>query len=331
VSGEDFARPRLVVSRCLGFAACRWDGSMLRDRFVAALADHCEIITVCPEEEMGMGTPRAPVRIVQQAEDGPRRLLQQDTGTDWTPMLERWVATTLPALGEVDGFLLKNRSPSCAVKDARVYPRLEPAPARGSGPGLFAEAARSAHPHAAFEDEGRLSNDAVRHHFLSRVFTTARFRAETRRSPSMATLVRFQARHKYLIMSHSQKELRILGRLVANPDRRSAAAVAADYGEHLDRALERPARLPSTVNVLEHCYGYVRRRLGEGERRHFRRLLSQYRARALPLSALLVLLQSWIVRFEVDYLDDQAFFRPYPEALMDLATSAKGRGGRFSL
>ena len=34
------ARPRIVVSRCLGFDACRWNGEMIRDAFVDSLQPH---------------------------------------------------------------------------------------------------------------------------------------------------------------------------------------------------------------------------------------------------------------------------------------------------
>jgi len=66
-------RPRVVVSRCLGFDRCRYDGSMIQDAIVESLRPWVEWIPVCPEVEIGLGVPRAPVRLVRV--EGKVRLL----------------------------------------------------------------------------------------------------------------------------------------------------------------------------------------------------------------------------------------------------------------
>ena len=53
--------------------------------------------------------------------------------------------------------------------------------------------------------------------------------------------------------------------------------------------------------------------------------MEKYRAGKLPLSAVTGLLQMWIVKYKVDYLKDQSFFSPFPEELVDLGDSGKGR------
>ena len=40
-------------------------------------------------------------------------------------------------ISDVDGFILKNRSPSCGTRDVKIYSSFEKAPAKGKGPGLF--------------------------------------------------------------------------------------------------------------------------------------------------------------------------------------------------
>ena len=61
------ARPCVVVSRCLGFEACRWNGEMLRDEVVEILQPHVDFVTFCPECEIGLGVPRRPIRLVAPA------------------------------------------------------------------------------------------------------------------------------------------------------------------------------------------------------------------------------------------------------------------------
>ncbi len=73
-------KPVVVVSRCLGFAACRWNGQTISDDLVQKLRDHVEFRPVCPEMESGLGVPRDPVRVVSV--EGVSRLLQPATGSD---------------------------------------------------------------------------------------------------------------------------------------------------------------------------------------------------------------------------------------------------------
>jgi uncharacterized protein YbgA (DUF1722 family)/uncharacterized protein YbbK (DUF523 family) len=304
-------RPRPVVgmSLCLGDAPVRYDGAAIRDPFAARLAPFVDVRPVCPEVEIGLGVPRAPIRI----EGG--RLVQASTGRDLTEAMRAFAARWLGGLGEVDGFLLKSRSPSCGVTDVK----------RGGGAkgaGLFAEAVLEAHPEAAVEDEGRLTNARIREHWLTRIFASAELRQVRR----MGDLVRFHARHKLLLMACRETSLRALGRLVANPAKRRPAELLAAYRRGFAAALaERPAAGPH-ANVLEHALGYFKDALTPAEKRHFLAGLRSFRAGRLPLSVPVALLRAWLVRHPRPYLEDQAYLFPFPEELADLGDSGKGRG-----
>ena len=52
-----FAKPLLVVSRCLGFAACRYNGVSLPNEVVNRLLPFVEVLTPCPESDIGLPTP----------------------------------------------------------------------------------------------------------------------------------------------------------------------------------------------------------------------------------------------------------------------------------
>ncbi|MCP4249485.1 MAG: DUF523 domain-containing protein, partial [bacterium] len=77
-----FPAPIVIVSRCLGFDACRYDGEVVEDDFVARLASRARLVPLCPELEVGLGVPREKIRLVGT---GPgRRLVQPATGRDLT-------------------------------------------------------------------------------------------------------------------------------------------------------------------------------------------------------------------------------------------------------
>lgn len=332
-----FPKPRLVLSKCLELEACRYNGVAIRAPLVTRLAAHVELVAVCPEVEIGLGVPRDPVRLVRVgAPEDPPHMVQPSSGKDLTEAMTSFSEEFLSAAGEVEGFLLKSRSPSCGIKDTKVF-----TPASGEhkgmpvdkGAGLFARAVLERFPDAAIEDEGRLTNFRIRHHFLVKLFTLARLRAvrEGGAGGRMADLVRFHADHKHLLMAYHQTAMRAMGRLVANPDKRPFDAVFADYRKEMVRSLARPARYTSHVNVLMHAMGYFKGSLSSAEKEHFLGALDEYRTGRLPLSALLLTLQSWIARFGEDYLERQIYFEPYPRELLDLSDSGSDSRGSSPL
>jgi uncharacterized protein YbgA (DUF1722 family)/uncharacterized protein YbbK (DUF523 family) len=319
------AKPALVVSRCLGFDACRYNGQMIPNGFLARLAPFVDLSLVCPEVEIGLGTPRDPIRLVGK-EEGKERLVQPSTGLDLTEKMTDFRDGYLDGLSKVDGFVLKARSPSCGVTDAKVHggPGKD-MPSLRRAPGMFAAGVLDRFPFAAVEDEGRLTNFRIREHFLTRIFTLAEFRT-IRSRPTMGKLVAFQARHKLLFMAVNQTKMRELGRLVANPEKRPAGEIVDDYGPLLARALERMPKYTSHINVLMHGLGYFKKKLSAREKAHFLDTLEVYREGKVPLSAVTMILASWIARFDEEYLASQSYFEPFPADLVEITDSGKGRG-----
>jgi uncharacterized protein YbgA (DUF1722 family)/uncharacterized protein YbbK (DUF523 family) len=318
---REHPRPTLVLSKCLALDACRYNGQLIRAPFVLQLMPFVELSPVCPEVELGLGVPRPPIRLVRRGES--LQLYQPDTRRDVTHDMEDFTERFIGGLGDVDGFILKSRSPSCGIKDTKVYGGADDTQPLGRGAGLFGGAVLERFPRAAVEDEGRLTSYRLRHHFLTKLFARASFRA-VKTSGRMAELARFQTENKLTLMAYHQTELRALGRIVANPEKRPFAEVAAAYEEHLTHALERPPRNTSNINVMMHALGYVSDGLSAGEKRHFLHALDEYRAGRMSLSAPLVLLQSWIERFDQPYLREQTFLDPYPQELTDPPDSAGG-------
>lgn len=314
-------RPRLVVSRCLELEACRYNAVSIRAPWVRRLEPFVDLAPVCPEVEIGLGVPRDPVRLVTLG--GATRMVQPSTGRDLTEAMSAFADRFLDGAEPIDGFLLKSRSPSCGIKDTKIYSGSEQPMPSAKGPGLFAAAVLGRFADRAVEDEGRLTNFRLRHHFLVKLFLLARLR-ELEASGRFGDLVAFHARHKLLLMAYREAALRRLGRLVADGAARPLAELVAAYRALLAQALAQPARASAHVNVLMHAMGYFKRGLSPREKSHFLAVLEEYRAGRLPLLAPLTTLRSWIERFDEGYLAAQAYFEPYPPALLDLADSGDG-------
>jgi uncharacterized protein YbgA (DUF1722 family)/uncharacterized protein YbbK (DUF523 family) len=320
----DTIEPIVVVSGCLDFEACRYNAQRIPFDFIGELGRHARLVPICPEVEVGLGTPRAPVRLVR-GESGPR-LVQPESGRDLTREMRSFSSSFL-ADRDVDGFVLKSRSPSCGPSGVKVYDGADVGSVSAHGPGLFAAAIHEGFPRAALEDEGRLRNFRIREHFLTKLWAVARLRSTVAKG-RMSALVDFHTRYKLVLMGYNQAAMRELGRIVANHERRRFADVAESYGEGLERALHRAPTAASIVNVLEHAWGYVTDRLNADERAYYRRQLERYRAGRLPISAPAAVIETAAVRFGVDYLLGQYFFDPYPEGLRSVADSGKGRARR---
>ncbi len=315
-----FVKPILVVSRCFEFDACRYNGLMIPNPLVRMLIPHVEFRPICPEMEIGLGTPRDPIRIV--VENGQRRLVQPSTGEDLTEAMDRFSDQFLSALQEVDGFLLKGRSPSCGVYDAKEFPSAEGGPGVGRKKGFFAQAVHEKFEGMAIEDEGRLTNLSIRDHFLTKLFLWARFR-KLKQSGKMRDLVHFQSSYKLLLMAYNQSQMRQLGRIVANPDQHPVSHVFSQYEATLKKVFARPVRRPAMINALMHGMGYFSKQLSAREKAFFLDTLEDYRIGKVPVATPLYLLHSWVVRFEELYLSQQVLFMPYPEELIMLKDSGK--------
>ncbi len=305
-------RPIVYISKCLGFAQCRYNGVTIYDDFVEKLKPHVDYITVCPEVEIGLGVPRDPVRIVAHKDE--RKFVQPLTGKDVTSAMNNFCETFLGQIPKVDGFLLKSRSPSCGIKDAKIYAKMEKSASIGKGAGFFGSAVLARFPKHPVEDEGRIRNFCIREHFLTRLFAFARFRAMSRRK-SIRELVEFHTANKFLLMAYNQKELKILGQIVADKKNQPINDVLAHYREHLYRALSKPPLCTSDINVLMHSLGHFSKDLTHGEKVFFLESLKKYSAGKTPVSTVLSILRAWIIRFEETSLNHQTFFEPYPEVL----------------
>jgi len=307
---RQFGRPKVVVSKCLGFEHCRYDGSMIESPLVVKLRDFVDFIPVCPEVEIGLGVPRRPVHIVLLKEG--MHLIQSETEKDITADLVSFAETFL-AIQDVAGFILKAKSPSCGVGDAKIYlPQSKKVARKGNG--LFAQQIINKYGYLAIESERRLENRAIYEHFLSKIFATADFWV-VKRTLSMRKLIDFHTRYKLFLMARHQSATKELGKVVANPHGKNIETLFAEYEVHFFRALRRALNRRLVINVFYHVLGYFKDKLAYSEKALFINLLEEFRRGVVAFPVLVNLVRLWIERFNEPYLAQQVFFSPYPREL----------------
>lgn len=107
----------IVVSRCLGFCKCRYNGDVLSSDFVESLKPYMNYITTCPEVEIGLSVPRNPVRLVNR--NGAIELYQPSENRTYTEQTDRYSEKFFDSVGNIHGLILKGCSPSCGIKDVK--------------------------------------------------------------------------------------------------------------------------------------------------------------------------------------------------------------------
>lgn len=308
-------RLRIGVSACLLGQEVRYNGGHKRDSFLTdVLGPYVEWVPVCPEVEIGLGTPRPPIRL-ERAPDG-LRLVMPDTGEDLTARMSDYAERRVRALADLDlaGYILKKDSPSCGMERVKVYDGSMPAK---DGRGLYAEALLRLLPDLPVEEEGRLNDPLLRESFITRAFLHDRWMEGERQGWTRAALMRFHEQHKFLLMARNQAGMRRLGRLLGDAGRSSEPAeLASEYRRGLTEILRRPATRRGHTNVLHHLLGFVSDALDRDDRAELVETIERYHQGLVPLIVPLTLLRHHVRRQGVEYLQGQRYLEPHPHELM---------------
>jgi uncharacterized protein YbgA (DUF1722 family)/uncharacterized protein YbbK (DUF523 family) len=310
----NFTKPKILVSKCLEFESCRYNGQIVSSDFVKKLKKFVYFEPVCPEVEIGLGVPRNPIRIVEKK--GISKLIQPETKKDVTKDMIEFSNKFLDDL-KIDGAILKSKSPSCGIKDVKIFPTEEKSAPLRRDKGFFGDAVIEKFPLYPVEDEDRLRNHIIKEHFLRRVFTYTSFR-DVKKKKSINELIKFHSKNKFLIMSYNQKELKELGNITANKGKQPITEVLTDYEYHLKLAFSKSPRCTSNINVLGHTFAYVSEKLKTEEKKLFLDSIEQFREGHIGLTAPISIMKSWIARFDENYLKEQTYFNPYPDDLMEI-------------
>ena len=301
---------RLGISACLLGEAVRYDGNHKHDPFLTGtLGQHVEFVPVCPEAESGMGIPREAMRL--EGDPASPRLITIHSRIDKSRQLIDWNRRKLKQLdGEaLHGYIFKAKSPSCGMERVKVYGE-KGMPAH-KGAGLFARALMERWPLLPVEEEGRLQDPKLRENFIERLFVHQRWQEVTTERFSPHRLEEFHRRHKLLIMAHSPRHYRELGRLAAEDQRPPKERLAA-YAQGLQEALRLQATPKKNANVLQHIQGYFKRQLSTDEKAELGELIDAYRQELMPLIVPVTLLNHYVRKYDETYLKEQWYLNPHP-------------------
>ncbi|MFN7065676.1 MAG: YbgA family protein [Aquificaceae bacterium] len=306
---RNYPKPKLVLSACF-FEYVRYDGGTIVDPFVEKLKNYVDFITVCPERDIGLGVPRQKIVVLKKGVE--KRIFQPETGRDITPIMREFSDSFLLKLKDVDGFLLKERSPSCGVGTTKLFAGDK---VIGKTYGFFAQAVKVKMPYIPLEDEGRLKDRKIRDHFLTRIYAFADLR-QLVKNFSPKSFVEFHSSYKYLLMTYNQKALKELGQIVVRAGKEQEKALLA-YQEGFYKAFHKIPPLSKHANTLFHIIGNISRKLNSMEKKHIISLIQKVKYGRISHLLVIELLRNIAYRHKEEHILLQKYFDPFPEELYE--------------
>ena len=302
---------RIGISSCILGNPVRWNAGHKLDKYLThTLGQFVEYVPVCPEVEVGLGVPRESMRLVGDPERP--RLITFKSKTDHTDKMMRWASKRVKALETEDlcGFIFKSDSPSSGMIRVKVYN--DKGMPHKVGVGIFAREFMNHFPSIPVEDDGRLNNPQIRENFIQQIFTMKRWRDIRAVRLSMGKLVEFHTRNKLLLLSHSQKHYRIMGKLVAQGKQLPMADLYDQYQQMLLDTLKLKTTIKKNINVLQHLMGYFKKQLSGDEKQELLETFDHYRQEQVPLIVPITLINHYVRKYQQPYLKDQTYLHPHP-------------------
>lgn len=303
------------ISTCLLGERIRYDGGHKHDRFLTdTLGRFVEWVPVCPEVEIGMGTPREPIQLVRR--HGDVRLVGIRTKADHTDTMQSYARRRVEQLADMSlsGFILKKDSPSCGLKCVPVH--RDRGQVVRSGRGLFAAALAERFPNLPIEEEEQLYDLRLRENWIERVCAYHRLQSLWATRWRIDDLVWFHATHKLTLLTHDAQGYQRLGRLLTRAKVLSRAALRERYERGFMMTLTGLAARSRHTSVLRHVLGYFNDRLDEAVRRELCDCIQDYRRGLVPLIVPVTLFAHYARVFAIDDLKDQVYLNPSPMELV---------------
>lgn len=308
-------KPKIVVSECLYGTKCRYDGQGYNDKVIQSLKDYVDIQTVCPELAIGLSIPREPIRIEMNKENEEYRLIDYNSKSDYTNQMTEFSEEFINGLDDIDGFILKSRSPTCGLKDAKVYYCGNKCSIRSNENGFFSQKIIDKYDYLPIENEGRLKNYNIRDNFFTRIFFINNLK-------NNKNIIEFHKNNLLLLKSYDEESTNEVSDIL-NENRMEDQV--HQYKEKVLNIVSNQRKKENKLSIIIKVFEKYKNMLNEEEINMFNGLIESYENQRIPFSTLEVVIKMYATRFKDKDILNQTFFYPYPENLINITDSGKGR------
>lgn len=306
---------RIGISACVLGHEVRFNGGHKLDSYIRdTVGEFAEFIPMCPEVEIGLGTPRESLRLVRH-EKGESLLMAPKSHSDHSRRMARYARRKAKELEALDlcGCIVKKGSPSCGMERVRVYPEEGSAAPSRDGRGAFTRILMQEFPLLPIEEDGRLKDPHLRENFYERVFAYRRLKDLFASDWGRLDLLAFHANETLLLMAHSDDKTP--GLLAARCQKMPPEALEGEYEREFLTALAPATSIEKHLNVLLHMVGQFAGALDSASRQELHGHIAAYQKKCVPLAVPVTLVRHHVRRLGLTYLQNQSYLSPYPQAL----------------
>lgn len=309
------SRPLIAVSACLLGENVRYNGGHCKNSWIVnELSDFVDILPICPEVEMNLGTPREEIHLVYNHQNKKEvKLISKYTREDLTGKAEKtyqYMSAQMEPL-KVDGFILTRKSPSCGLGNVKTVQDKDPSKVIKTA-GLFAKHLQDNFPSVPKIDSGRIKNFELRELFMRKVFAHFRF---NNLAPKTKEIQDFHMKYKYLLMEHSTKNLKTLGQIASNTMNRPEHEIYLEYYDLFFQTLEINPTISKRINSLQHVMGYFKKQLDSTEKQEILKIFEEYRDGITTYMTPHRFFEFLTRKYDQSYLKEQYLFSPYPKEM----------------
>jgi len=290
----------------------RYDGNHSLDTLVTdKISSYFDFQPVCPEQMIGLPTPRKTLRLVRQGSDYRMVDRKGDDYTDkMTEFSEEYIRNEVGP--DIVGAILKGKSPSCGVGTTKIYNEKGQVLANGSG--LFAHALLKGNNSIPMIDSGKLKSGPTRDRFYTSLFQYAQLCELDLNSKK--EIIRFHQENKYLLMEYCPQNLKEMGQIVANINSENINQSMDLYKSLIVKSFNKPLVIGRRVNTLMHIFGYFKKHISKIEKNEILLLINDYKNGLIDISSIQVLFNYLAKKYSVLYISGQKYFERYPKKLL---------------
>ena len=223
----------------------------------------------------------------------------------------------LDNLKVLDGFILKHSSPTCGVRNVKLYHKIGKAVGYDQTNGIFTEMVLKKFPYIIVEDEARLRNPVLRDSFLTRVYTMTRLREVLE---SKDSLIQYCKDNEMLFMCYDESGPKRLEEILTqfSEEGFEEKFIASVYG-----ILNKIPSADALNSTYVYIYSLLEDKLTMPEKEYFREVIKDFSQGLVLPSQVSTLLYSWALRFEATSIISQTIFEPYPKRLMPISSESR--------
>lgn len=174
------------------------------------------------------------------------------------------------------------------------------------------------------EEDDRLRNKIIRHHFLTMLFSFADFR-KVQMKKSAEKLCQFHKQNCYLFRLYERNIATKMEKIIENITDNSFDTESKNYEKLFHRIFLNHPGTNEYTNLANVIFSNVNEYLNSAELEYLNKVIQKYADNRLGNETLLEILKLYVIRFSHSKSKYSRLFYPYPEELKTESEADRGR------